>query len=102
MSKNTYIPITKKFIIVVRCDVSSIYADVNEFLNNVDKMKIASTECDEYDIEAEAILINFDPRMSVNDVAELFTFCFDHFFAMMCVLTYDEACVLHGILNQQM
>jgi len=74
---------------------------LNSFLNKVDVVGIASDDCDEYDIEAKALVENFDSDMSLGDLSELFTECIEHFFASNYVLNNEQLEELYSILKSQ-
>ena len=74
---------------------------LNEFLNKVDVVDIASDSCDEYDIEANSLIENFNSSMDLDDVSELFESCMFHFFMIECSLSADQVQLLYDILKSQ-
>lgn len=74
---------------------------LNQFLNEIDVMGIAVNLGNEYDIEAEILISNFDDSMLLKDVSELFTSCFEHFFFVNHILKDEEVQELSEILKSQ-
>lgn len=69
---------------------------LNTFLNKIDVMGIAIELENEYDIEAESLIENFNNDMGLNDVFELFSACMYNFFMTDCVISEEHA---HELLN---
>lgn len=74
---------------------------LNKFLDKIDVVDIAIENGNEYDLEAESLISNFNDSMSLKDVSELFTECFDHFFFVDHILKDEEVQELYEILKSQ-